>query len=86
MWTLTCGAGRGGQPNHRSSGEAGTMRFETGPETATTELFDLDLRVVPAADRVAFPAATAFTACNQHTCNFSCTLTCTGATGRPCAC
>jgi hypothetical protein len=62
------------------------MKLGTRSVDAADDLFDLDLQVVTTGEPVMMPAQTEFTACAQHTCIVSCTFTCTGATGRPCAC
>jgi len=57
------------------------------PAEALEELFDLDLRVVPGGEHTGGLAASGvYTSCHPYTCQYSCTFTCTGATGRPCAC
>lgn len=63
------------------------------PTTDVEELFDLDLTVVPAADRTLVGVwteggSTCLSTCPSTcgTCVNTCPWTCTGSTGRPCAC
>jgi hypothetical protein len=63
------------------------MNVEHTPTAAELEeLFDLDLAVVPAAERL-LPEASSYDTCGTCvTCAFTCAWTCGGITGRPCAC